>query len=150
MKKNCDLLIHQAQLVTCADNGREYGMLSEAAVACSAGKIIWLGDSAQAKNFTATSTIDAAGKVVTPGLIDCHTHLVFAGSRANEFAMRLAGASYEDIARAGGGILSTVKATREACLTDLVKSTAKRLAHLKSQGVMTVEIKSGYGLDFDN
>ena len=104
MKKNCDLLIHQAQLVTCADNGREYGMLSEAAVACSAGKIIWLGDSAQAKNFTATSTIDAAGKVVTPGLIDCHTHLVFAGSRANEFAMRLAGASYEDIARAGGGI----------------------------------------------
>jgi imidazolonepropionase len=150
MKKNCDLLIHQARMVTCADNGREYGLLTDAAVACSAGKIIWLGDTTQAKNFTATSTIDAKGKIVTPGLIDCHTHLVFAGSRANEFAMRLAGASYEDIARAGGGILSTVKATRAASLEDLVTSTTKRLEHLKSQGVMTVEIKSGYGLDFDN
>lgn len=148
MKKKCDLLIHNAQLITCADNGSEFGLVEHGAVACDQGKIVWLGASDQISAFAATTSIDANNNVVTPGLIDCHTHLVFAGSRANEFAMRLAGASYEEIARAGGGILSTVKATREASLEALIESTCQRLAHLKSQGVMTVEIKSGYGLDF--
>ncbi|TDR20401.1 imidazolonepropionase [Marinicella litoralis] len=150
MKKKCDLLIHNAQLITCADNGSEFGLVEQGAVACDQGKIVWMGASDQISAFAANTSIDANNNIVTPGLIDCHTHLVFAGSRANEFAMRLAGASYEAIAQAGGGILSTVKATRAACLEQLVESTCQRLAHLKSQGVMTVEIKSGYGLDFDS
>lgn len=150
MKKNCDLLIHNAQLITCADNGQPFGLLENAAVACDQGQIIWLGRTDQSGEFTATNSLDAKQQIVTPALIDCHTHLVFAGSRANEFAMRLAGADYADIARAGGGILSTVQATRAASLATLVESTYQRLLHLKSQGVLTVEIKSGYGLDFDN
>lgn len=150
MKKPCDLLIHHARLITCSDNGAEYGLLEDSAVACEAGKIIWIGASDQVSAFEAKQSVDANGQILTPALIDCHTHLVFAGSRANEFAMRLAGASYEEIARAGGGILSTVKATRQASLDELVNSTCERMAHLKSQGVLTVEIKSGYGLDFEN
>lgn len=149
-KKSCDLLIHNAQLITCADNGQAFGLIENGAVACDEGKIVWVGSTDQLPEFDAKERMDAQGQIVTPGLIDCHTHLVFAGSRANEFAMRLAGASYEEIARAGGGILSTVKATRDASLDELVDSTCKRLEHLKSQGVLTVEIKSGYGLDFDN
>ena len=93
------------------------------------------------------STIDCEGRLVTPGLIDCHTHLVFAGDRAAEFEMRLAGASYEEIARAGGGILSTVKATRAASEDALVAAALPRLDALIAEGVTTVEIKSGYGLD---
>jgi len=143
-------LIHNAQLITCADNGQPFGSVNNGAIACKQGRIIWQGPNTQATEFTADETIDAQGQVLTPGLIDCHTHLVFAGSRANEFAMRLAGASYQEIAQAGGGILSTVKATRQASLNELITSTCSRLTHLKSQGVLTVEIKSGYGLDFDN
>lgn len=150
MKKSCDLLIHNAQLITCADNGQPFGSVKNAAIACDQGKITWLGQTPQAAQFTADQNIDAEGQVITPGLIDCHTHLVFAGSRANEFALRLAGASYAEIAQAGGGILSTVNATRQASLAELTASTCDRLQHLKSQGVLTVEIKSGYGLDFDN
>lgn len=150
MKKPCDLLIHNAQLISCADTGETLGLLENGAVVCEAGKIIWIGASDQISAFEPQQSIDANGQVVTPALIDCHTHLVFAGSRANEFAMRLAGASYEEIARSGGGILSTVKATREASVDELVKSACEHMSHLKSQGVLTVEIKSGYGLDFDN
>ncbi len=150
MKKNCDLLIHHARLITCADNGRPFGLIEDATVACEGGRIIEMGPTSQLTGYSSAQEIDASGQVVTPGLIDCHTHLVFGGSRANEFAMRLTGASYEDIARAGGGILSTVKATRAAHLESLIEDTVERLEHLKSQGVMTVEIKSGYGLDFDN
>ncbi len=150
MKKSCDLLIHNAQLITCADNGQPFGLVKNAAVASDQGHITWVGPTSQAAQFTADQSIDAEGQLVTPGLIDCHTHLVFAGSRANEFALRLAGASYAEIAQAGGGILSTVKATRLASLDELTASTCVRLQHLKSQGVLTVEIKSGYGLDFDN
>ncbi|VAW43694.1 Imidazolonepropionase, partial [hydrothermal vent metagenome] len=80
MKKSCDLLIHNAQLITCADNGQPFGLLENGAVACNQGQIIWLGSAAHAAEFTAEKTIDAEGQVVTPGLIDCHTHLVFAGS----------------------------------------------------------------------
>ncbi|MFC3192770.1 imidazolonepropionase [Marinicella sediminis] len=150
MKNRCDLLIHNAQVITCADNGMPLGRLALGAVAVEQGRIIWVGSESNTPNFKAIESIDAHGKVLTPGLIDCHTHLVFAGSRANEFAMRLAGADYEAIARAGGGILSTVTATRLATVEQLTESTSKRLQHLKSQGVVTVEIKSGYGLDLDS
>ena len=150
MKKSCDLLIHNAQLITCADNGTPFGKVEQAAIACEHDQIIWLGPTTEAMKFNAKKSIDASGQLVTPGLIDCHTHLVFAGSRANEFALRLAGASYEEIAHAGGGILSTVHATRQASIEELIDSTCTKLAHLKSQGVLTVEIKSGYGLDFDS
>lgn len=150
MKKICDLLIHNAQIITCTDNGREYGKFENGLIACTNGKIIAVEENCNSNDFQSKNTIDAKGRIITPSLIDCHTHLVFAGSRANEFAMRLAGATYEEIARAGGGILSTVKATRNASLDSLVESAFQRLTHLKAQGVMTVEIKSGYGLDFEN
>jgi len=150
MKKNCDLLIHGAQLVTCADNGNPYGLVENGVLVGNQGRIEAVGQASLLDLYDSQNTIDAQGQLVTPGLIDCHTHLVFAGSRANEFAMRLAGASYTEIAQAGGGILSTVKATREASLADLTASCVGRLEHLKSQGVLTVEIKSGYGLDIDN
>ena len=94
--------------------------------------------------------VEARGALVTPGLIDCHTHLVYAGDRAREFEMRLQGMSYEEIAKAGGGILSTVKATREATNADLRAVSSRRLEALMSEGVTTVEIKSGYGLDVEN
>ncbi len=97
-----------------------------------------------------TDVLDARGALLTPGLIDCHTHLVFAGDRSREFEQRLQGASYEDIARAGGGILSTVKATRGASLDDLVAATTARARVLLAEGVTTIEIKSGYGLGLDD
>lgn len=150
MKNHCDLLIHNARLITCADTGMPYGCIEHGAVVVDQGTIQWVGPSSNLPDITAREQVDAQGKIVTPGLIDCHTHLVFAGSRANEFAQRLAGVSYEDIARAGGGILSTVKATRDASTDQLASDTAQRLEHLKSQGVLTVEIKSGYGLDLDS
>ena len=95
-------------------------------------------------------SIDCEGRWITPGLIDCHTHLVYAGDRANEFELRLAGATYEEIARAGGGIVSTVKAPRAASEDELVGQALPRLDALIAEGVTTVEIKSGYGLDLEN
>ena len=148
--KKCDLLIKHAELITCCDNGKPCGLITDGAAACLDGIIIWTGHSQDSEQFDAAEVIDAKRQIVTPALIDCHTHLIFGGNRANEFAMRLAGANYEDIARAGGGILSTVKATREASIESLVESAIPRAEHLMSQGVRTVEIKSGYGLDFDN
>ena len=100
--------------------------------------------------WDAIERIALDGRWITPGLIDCHTHLVYAGDRAHEFELRLAGASYEDIARAGGGIVSTVKATRAASEDDLVRLSLPRLDRLLAEGVTTVEIKSGYGLDRDS
>src|SRR5690606_2176064 len=99
---------------------------------------------------SAAETIDCLGRLITPGLIDCHTHLVHAGNRANEFEMRLAGASYEEVARAGGGIVSSVKALRAATQDELVRQSLPRLDALIGEGVTTIEIKSGYGLDLDN
>ncbi len=117
------------------------------ALAVQHGQITWMGDAQALPTALATlPRFDARGALTTPGLVDCHTHLVYGGQRANEFAMRLAGASYEDVARAGGGIVSSVKATRAASEDDLHAQAAPRLAQLLNEGVCAIEIKSGYGL----
>lgn len=114
-------------------------------------KIGWLGRMKDLEpEIEAKTVLDCAGRLLTPALIDCHTHLVFAGDRTNEFDMRLQGASYKDIAKAGGGILSTVKATRKAELDELTYLAMERAKTLMAEGVGVIEIKSGYGLDFDN
>jgi imidazolonepropionase len=127
-----------------------YGWLEDGALAVEDGRIAWVGasDSVPA-TLRAGSVHDAQGALITPGLIDCHTHLVYAGDRAGEFEARLQGASYEDIARAGGGIVSTVKATRAADEDTLLAQSLRRLRPLLAEGVTTIEIKSGYGLAED-
>lgn len=126
------------------------GVICNAAVYIAQGKIVWCGPMhdmpAEARGSVATA-LDADGKVVMPGLIDCHTHLVFAGNRAGEFVQRMRGTSYHDIAAAGGGIMSTVAETRKASDDDLLRSTCARVGDAMSHGVTTIEIKSGYGLD---
>jgi len=118
-------------------------LIARGMVAARAGRIIHVGEEAA---IEAAQVVDCGGRLVTPGLIDCHTHLVFAGNRAREFELRLEGASYEQIAREGGGILSTVRATRAACEAELLAATLPRLDALIAEGVTTVEVKSGYGL----
>ncbi len=127
------------------------GVIEDAAIAVRDGLIAYAGpESELPAALGKTETIDCEGRWITPGLIDCHTHLVHAGTRANEFEMRLQGATYEEIARAGGGIVSSVRALRAASEDDLVAETLPRLDALIGEGVTTVEIKSGYGLDRDN
>ncbi len=126
-------------------NRAPYGLLSDAALLIERGRIAWVGDAVDAP--VASRVVPLEGRLVTPGLIDCHTHLVYGGNRAREFEMRLEGVSYEAIARAGGGILSTVTATRTASAETLLGAARPRLARLMAEGVTTVEIKSGYGLD---
>jgi imidazolonepropionase len=136
-----------ARLAT-LDPGRPgLGVIDNGAIASSNGRIVWVGPVGEMPAFDSRERIDLGGRWVTPGLIDCHTHLVYGGNRAHEFELRLAGATYEEIARAGGGILSTVKATRAASEPDLVAATLPRLDALIAEGVTTIEIKSGYGLD---
>ena len=132
-----------AATLTC---GR-YHEIENAAIGVRAGRIRWLGPYADLPEHHAAAAYDLAGGWVTPGLVDCHTHLVFAGNRANEFEMRLNGVNYEAIAKAGGGIASSVNNTRKATLDELIGSAQKRLNSLMADGVTTVEIKSGYGLD---
>jgi imidazolonepropionase len=124
-----------------------YGALEPAALAAKDGRIAWVGPLADLPDLEPAETIDLDGRWVTPGLIDCHTHLVYAGDRAGEFERRLEGASYAEIARAGGGIVATVRATRAASEEELVAQSRRRLDALMAEGVTTVEIKSGYGLD---
>jgi imidazolonepropionase len=126
--------------------GEGLGPIEDGAVAARGGRIAWVGPRA-ALPGPAAETVDCGGAWILPGLIDCHTHLVFGGDRAAEFEQRLEGASYEEIARAGGGILSTVRATRAASEEALLAAARPRLAALLGEGVTTVEIKSGYGLD---
>jgi imidazolonepropionase len=146
---NGALLIKNVQLATMNDEA-PYGLIDRAALLMEGGLISWAGPSSgQPRAGRGTRVIDAGGRLATPGLIDCHTHLVYGGSRADEFEMRLKGASYADIARAGGGILSTVRATRAASEKELVAEALPRLDALIDEGVTTVEIKSGYGLDVD-
>ena len=143
----CDTLWKDARLATMAGAG--LGLTDHGVVAARAGRILYAGDEATAPCFEAAETVDCEGRWITPGLIDCHTHLVHAGNRAKEFELRLAGASYEEIARAGGGILSTMRATRDASEEDLIRSALPRLDALIAEGVTTVEVKSGYGLTLD-
>ena len=147
-----DILWVNARLATMQkDAGIPYGALENAALAAKSGRIAWIGAMADLPaNAAADAVIDAEHRWITPGLIDCHTHLVFAGDRAREFEQRLNGASYEEIAKSGGGILSTVRATRDATHDQLIAGAARRLAHLQREGVTTVEIKSGYGLTLDD
>jgi imidazolonepropionase len=139
-----DRLWTNARLATMQDGQPGLGIIENGAVGMAAGAITYVGSMVDAP--VATETIDCEGRWVTPGLIDPHTHLVFAGDRIAEFELRQKGASYEEIARAGGGIVSTVHATRAASEADLVASALPRLDALIAEGVTTVEIKSGYGL----
>ena len=141
-----DSLIINANLATFSGKSG-YGVLRGGAMASKSGKIAWIGREKDLPATPARQIYDADGLWITPGLIDCHTHLVYAGNRAHEFDLRLNGATYADIAKKGGGILSTVTATRKASQDDLFMQSATRLQELFHQGVTTVEIKSGYGLD---
>lgn len=147
MTEKIDRLWRNGRLATMAADAPDYGAIEDGAIAMRAGRIVWAGAAADAPAMDAGETIDLEGRWVTPGLIDCHTHLVYAGNRAKEFELRLNGATYEEVARAGGGIVSTVKATRAASEEDLIKQSLPRLDDLIGGGVTTVEIKSGYGLD---
>jgi imidazolonepropionase len=143
-----DTIWLNARLATVAPSSDDLGIVPSGAVGAIDGRIAFAGPmSALPSGWDAAQQVDCGGRWITPGLVDCHTHLVFGGDRAQEFEQRLAGASYEAIARAGGGILSTVRATRAASEDDLVASALPRLDHLIREGVTTVEIKSGYGLD---
>ena len=152
---SCDLLIENAMLATMDEseqNALPYGEIANGGVAISGDRIEWVGAMSELPSELregAASILDAKDRWVTPGLIDCHTHLVFAGNRAREFEMRLQGASYEQIARGGGGIASTVRATRAATDEELFSVASTRLSTLESFGVTTVEVKSGYGLDVE-
>ncbi len=128
-----------------------YGLIEDGALVVEAGRITWIGKRVDLPaDYQAAGKTDLGGRVVTPGLVDCHTHLVYGGDRAREFEMRLEGASYEEIARAGGGIISSVKNTREASEEDLLAAALPRVDTLLREGVTTLEIKSGYGLDIES
>ncbi|WP_226469708.1 imidazolonepropionase [Luteimonas panaciterrae] len=145
-----DGLIVNATLVT-LDGDAGYGLIEDGALAWRDGILGFVGPrSALPADVDDSTAIDAGGDCITPGLIDCHTHTVFAGDRAGEFEQRLQGASYEQIARAGGGILSTVRHTREAGEDALLAQSLPRARALRDDGVTTLEIKSGYGLDYEN
>ena len=127
------------------------GLIEDGALVIEAGKIVWVGRSAELpRQWHSAASQDLQGRLVTPGLIDCHTHLIYAGDRAHEWQRRLEGESYASIARSGGGIVSSVKATRLASEQELVTLTAARLANWLAEGVTTVEIKSGYGLSLEH
>ena len=142
-------LFRNAQIATMTP-GKSYGLIENGAVVISADRIKWVGAEKELPDeFAGLQGKNLEGRLVTPALIDCHTHLVYGGSRATEFELRLNGASYEEIARNGGGILSTVTATRNASENELLAQSLPRLDALLSEGVATIEIKSGYGLDIE-
>ncbi len=141
---HCDSLWHGADIVTMRDG--KYHIISNGAIAVRAGKIVWMGEQAAMPALAATKTVKLDGGIITPGLVDCHTHLVFGGNRSGEFEQRLNGVSYAEIAAQGGGIISTVKATRDAQEELLLEQALFRLQPLLAEGVTCVEIKSGYGL----
>jgi imidazolonepropionase len=149
MAARFDCLLINANLATMTATGAPYGAILDAALATLGGRIAWLGPMAEMPEHEALQVIDVKNGWITPGLIDAHTHLVFAGDRADEFEQRLLGATYEEIARRGGGIAGTVRATRGAGAGALEAAARRRLARLLAEGVTTVEIKSGYGLDLE-
>jgi imidazolonepropionase len=139
-----------ANIATMSGSGAPYGSIEDAAIALKGERIAWLGSAAEGRRRAAAQRLEvreAKGLWITPGLIDCHTHLVYGGNRIAEFEQRLCGASYEEIARAGGGIQSTVRATRSASTADLRAAAMRRVRRLMAEGVTTIEIKSGYGLE---
>ncbi|HLY07076.1 MAG TPA: imidazolonepropionase [Rhizomicrobium sp.] len=146
----CDTLWHNARLLTLAPDRPGLGAIESGVIAAAGGTITYAGSQNDAPWLDARERFDCEGRWITPGLIDCHTHLVFAGNRAREFEMRLKGATYEEIARAGGGILSTVAATRAASEDELVAFALARLDAILAEGATTVEIKSGYGLTLED
>jgi len=146
-----DAIWIDSAIATLESGGVSYGLIERGAMGIKDGKIVWVGDMQDlpsAPELLATNVFSHRG-CITPGLIDCHTHLVYGGNRSNEFEMRLQGATYEDIARAGGGIRATVNATRAASEEILFQQSFKRAAALLAGGVTTIEIKSGYGLDLE-
>nr|WP_314526855.1 imidazolonepropionase [uncultured Brevundimonas sp.] len=142
-----DRLLIDCHVATMVEGAAPYGAITDAALVIAQGRIAWVGSRADLPAVDAAQVERLEGRWITPGLIDCHTHLVFGGDRSAEFEQRLGGATYEQIARAGGGIVASVMATRAASEDDLFASAMGRLAGLKATGVTTVEIKSGYGLD---
>lgn len=150
MGETWDTLWVDVNLATMVEGEAPYGAVRDGAVGVSAGRLAFVGPKKDLPGMApslAQTVRHGQGRWITPGLIDCHTHLVYGGNRAHEFEQRLAGASYEEIARAGGGILSTVAATREATQAQLLVSALIRLDRMLAEGVTTIEVKSGYGLD---
>lgn len=140
-----------ARLATLSASLQGLGIIENGAIVAQDGRIVFAGPETDMPSAPASAeTVDCEGRWITPGLIDCHTHLVHAGNRANEFEMRLAGATYEEVAKAGGGIVSSVRALRAVSEDELVGQALPRLDTLIAEGVTTVEIKSGYGLDLEN
>lgn len=149
MSRN-DRLLVDLNAATMSGTDTPYGMIQDAAVALLDDSIAWVGPLADVPSeYAGLARTGLEGRLVTPALIDCHTHIVHGGDRAVEFEMRLNGASYEEVARAGGGIVSTVKATRAASPDDLLRDALRRVDVLIGEGVTTIEIKSGYGLDIE-
>ena len=143
-------VLRHATVATLTPDGAPYGLVADGAVALAGDRIAWVGASRDPPTLPDSTQVDAlAGALVTPGLVDCHTHLVWAGNRHREFEQRLLGASYADIARAGGGILSSVRATRAASEDELLAAALPRARALLAEGVTCIEVKSGYGLDVD-
>jgi len=143
---HCDTVWRNARLLTMLPGAAP---VAEGLIAAQAGRIVYAGPAAAAPAFEAVESTDCQGRWITPALIDAHTHLIHAGNRAREFELRLEGASYEEIARAGGGIVSTMRATRAASEEELIASALPRLDALLGEGVGTIEIKSGYGLEME-
>jgi imidazolonepropionase len=145
-----DQVLTELRIATMTNGELPYGLIDSGAIAVISGRIAWVGSQNEIPSeYKLLKQTACGGRLVTPALIDCHTHIVFGGNRANEFEMRLNGASYEDVARAGGGIISTVKATREASDPLLLASALLRVDAMLAEGVSTIEIKSGYGLDIE-
>ncbi|CNL16661.1 imidazolonepropionase [Yersinia aleksiciae] len=145
---HCDSLWYGADIVTM--RGGKYHLIPQGAMAVADGKIVWIGPHDELPAFNASREVVYQGGLITPGLIDCHTHLVFGGDRSAEFEQRLNGVSYAEIAAQGGGIISTVKATRNTREQQLLEQALFRLKPLLAEGVTCIEIKSGYGLDLDS
>src|SRR3981081_2571197 len=144
-----DCIWQQCRLATLSPARQGLGVIDDGLIAAADGRIVYAGPARDVPALEAKARIDCAGRWITPGLIDCHTHLAYGGNRAHEFEQRLAGASYEEIARAGGGIVSTGKATPHASTAELVAAALPRLDRLIAEGVTTIEIKSGYGLELE-
>lgn len=145
MPKHCDLLIENVRIASMQNTPSPYGMLENTVVAISAGVIEYIGKTRA--DYSPQHVYEGRNQYLLPGFIDCHTHLVYGGNRANEFEQRLQGISYTEIAQQGGGIQSTVRATRQATKSELLKSAFQRASSLVEEGVSCIEIKSGYGLD---